>query len=161
MLSEIAAIIGIIGGLIAIFTLVYMAGFWKRGVEDDIKEIKSDVSDIKKDLKDHNLPSFCMMVQTLWDVYVIDPLHKRPDIAQFQSPPKLTPKGLECIPEDIKEQLDKIEVSMKDRLNIVTGYLVVQVIGLDRITTAARKNSFSLQEMIAVLSLYLNKRLEG
>jgi hypothetical protein len=159
MLSDIAAVFGIIGGIIAIFTIVYMTGFWKRGVEDDIVHIKKDITEINVDLKKWNLPSFCMMVQTLWDVYVIDTLHKRPDIAQFKSPPKLTQKGLDYIPEDVKEMFDRLEISINDRSNISSGYLAVQIVGLDRITKLASEKDLSIQEMIAVLSTYLSSKL--
>jgi hypothetical protein len=156
MLTNISAIIALI---ISIGTLIYMAAFWKRGVEDDIGQIKKDVAEMKGDLKIHNLSSFCMMVQTLWDVYVVDPLHKRPDIATSHSKLRLTQKGLDYIPEDVKAQLDKIKISAEDRVNITSGYLVVQVLGLDGITKLASEKDLSIQEMIATLSLYLESRL--
>ena len=159
MLTNIAAIFGIIGGIIAVFTIVYMVGFWRRGIEDDIEQTKDGIAEIKDELKQHNLASFCLMVQTLWDVYVLDALHKRPDIAVSHSRPKLTQKGLDFIPEDIKERLDKLEISVKDWANISSGYLVVQVVGLDRITKLAGENALNIQEMIAVLSSYLSARL--
>lgn len=159
MWTNILAIIGFITGVISILMLVYYFGSWKRGVEENIKHTKDDIEEIKNDLKKQNLSSFCMMVQTLWDVYVIDPLHKRPDIATSHSLPKLTQKGLDYIPQDVKAQLDKLEISVKDRLNISSGYLVVQIIGLDRITKIASEKELSIQEMIAVLSTYLTERL--
>ena len=95
MLTNIGIIISII---ISLGTIIYMAGFWKRGVEDNIGQIQKDITDIKGDIKEHNLSSFCMQVQTLWEVYVLDPLHKHPDIAESHSAPKLTQKGLDYIP---------------------------------------------------------------
>jgi hypothetical protein len=159
MWTSILAVIGVITGVISILVLVFGLGSWKKGIEDDVSQIKTDVAGIKGELKEHNLSSFCMMVQTLWDVYVIDTLHKRPDIASSHSLPKLTQKGLDYIPEDVKEQLNKSELSVKDQTNISSGYLVVQIIGLDRITKLAQENDLSIQEMIAVLSAYLWEKL--
>ncbi len=158
MLSDIAAIFGIIGGVIAIGTLIYISGFWKRGVEDDILHIKKDNDEIKTELKAYNLPSFCMMVQTLWDVYVIDPLHRRPDIAEFHSLPKLTQKGLDYIPADVKKQLDRMAATAGDKVNVTSGYMAVQAIGLDKIMTIANEKGLSIQEIIAVLNTYLSSK---
>jgi hypothetical protein len=164
--SEIASVFGM---AISVGTFVYMAGFWKRGVEDNIGQIQKDVTEIRGDLKARNLASFCMMVQTLWDVYVLDPLHKRTDIAQFQSPPKLTQKGLDYIPADIKEQLDQLAISVKNSLKgkstaqylglADSANLMIQVVGLDKITKVSQEKELSIQEMIAVLSTYLSNRL--
>ena len=159
MWTDILAILGFITGAVALFIYVYNIGSWKRGIEDSVKQLGKDVKEVKEELSKHNLSSFCMMVQTLWDVYVIDPLHKRPDIATSHSLPKLTKKGLDYISEDVKAQLDKLEISVKDRVNISSGYLVVQIIGLDRITKLANEKNLSVQEMIAVLSTYLTERL--
>jgi hypothetical protein len=152
-----ATIAAIIGAVISIATLIYMTGFWKRGVDDGIENLRSDVKEIKEELKLRNLASFCTMVQTLWDVYVLDPLHKRPDIASQHSPLSLTQKAIDSIPDDVKETLLKIPAPAENK---GLGYLAVTVIGINRIAEIAKVNGESLQVTIATLTQFLEENLD-
>ncbi|MDD5510510.1 MAG: hypothetical protein PHI12_06865 [Dehalococcoidales bacterium] len=145
--------IGEITGVISLsFTalgFIYIFGFWRGQVDSDRKFFRECMN---------NYPPAKMytMVETLWNVYVLDALHHRPDLAARGSGFKLKPQGESLVPDNVKTMLAKMPDELKNHEDIVNGYTVVTYLGLATIETVAREKGLSLQETIAILSTYLN-----
>ena len=152
MLEQITAILGAITGVIAILSLLY------NRIYHDATQDK-DLAQIKEALKTYKLPEMSLMVTTMWQAYTTDLPHRRPDLAENHSPCSLRPAGLAMIPPDMQAELDKIEITPEDKENVVTGYLVTKIIGLKRINELAQKKGVLVQEMIGILSTYLDCKL--
>jgi len=98
------------------------------------------------------------MAKTLWDIYIVDALHHRPDLAERGSAFKLLPEGEDLIPDDLKQILDSIPNNPLNSEGISSGYLVVKYIGLEPLSKMAQEKKLSVQEAIAILSCYLDAR---
>lgn len=142
-------VISITLAVLSILGLIYQFAY--RNAKHD-----SDVKAIKEELEKADLSNLKLMCSTLWQCYVVDPLHNRPELSQRQSPLKLTRAGMDIIPDKIKIQLDQIKITNHE--DLVTGYLVVHKLGIDNIEQIAKEQKVSLQLMVAILSLYLDEK---
>lgn len=150
-MQEVAAIVGAISGIVSFLMLLYFVVSWKAGVDADRRAWR--------DSCDHYPPGeLWMMCKTMYDIYVVDTLRQRPDLAESHSPWQLKPKAKELIPADIRKELDNIPQNHVCREDVSNGWLVVKYIGLSHIGDLAQKKGISLQETIAVLSIYLEEK---
>ena len=150
-MQEIAAIIGAVSGIISLLTIVYLVGFWKG-------KIDTKLGNVCQSLQKYPLEETAVMTKTLWDIYVVDALRSRPDLAERGSAYRLKKEGEELIPDHIKALLDRIPHNPLNNEALATGYLVVKHIGLGHIGKMAEEKNLSVQEAIAVLSTYLEAK---
>ena len=141
-------IIGAASGVVSLAAIIYFLGVWRGQVDKD----RAYFSDC---LKLYPPGEMWTMVKTLWDIYVVDALRNRPDLAEHGSSYKLKKEGEDLIPDHLKDLLDRLPRNPFNREAIATGYLVVKHIGLDLISKMAEEKQLSVQEAIAVLSTYL------
>lgn len=150
-MQEIAAIIGAAAGVISLVTVIYFVVYWKAGVDTDRKAWRETCQ--------HYPPAeLWTMCKTMWDIYVVNVLQDRPDLAERHSPWKLKPKAEGLIPGNIKDQLEKIPKNSVCREDVSNGWLVVKYIGLNHLTDLAKEKGISIQETVAILSTYLEER---
>ena len=144
-MENVASIIGAVSGVLSLLGLVYVLGIWRGKVDNYLKNAD-------------NYPPAEMwtMVKTLWEIYVIDALHHRPDLAKQGSGYHLEPDGEDCIPDYMIPLLKQIPRNPFNHELIASGYLVVKHIGLDRIQEMSAEKDLSVQEAIAILSTYLD-----
>jgi len=150
MMDTLLAIGGIVLGLASLGGYIYIFAYWKGGVDEWRK--KHD-EDHKNSLPLCELSDMC---KTMYEIYVVDALRRRPDLATHQSPYTLTDGARLLIPEPIKEILCQINRRPENREDLVSGYLVVKHLGIDRIETIAKDMKLSVQEAIAILSTFLD-----
>lgn len=150
-MEAIASLIGAIAGGLSLIGVIYMLGVWRGQVDSQLKNAA-------KCFQDYPPAEMWTMVKTLWDVYIMDALRHRPDLASHGSAYKLNKEGEDLIPEYMKPLLDSIPRNPALNEDIATGYLVVKYIGLTRITQMSEENHLSIQESIALLSTYLEMR---
>jgi hypothetical protein len=152
-LEAIASILGSVSGIISLLGVVYFFAFWRGQVDNDRRAFRESMT---------NYPPAEMwtMVKTLWDVYVMDALRHRPDLAEHGSGFKLKEEGHDLIPDYMKPLLDNIPHNPSLNDDIATGYLVVKHIGLEKIVKMSEEKGLSIQETIAVLSTYLEEAIE-
>ena len=148
-MHDIAGIIGAVSGCISLVGIVYFLGVW-RG------KIDTSVNDLKETIKNYPPAEMWTMTKTLWDIYVVEALHRRPDLAERGSEFKLKKEGEDLIPDHLKALLDHIPQNPSFNEAIATGYLVVKYIGLDLIGEMAKEKHLNVQEAIAILSCYLD-----
>ena len=150
MENNIASIIGAVSGSISLIGIVYMLGVWRGKVD-------SQLNNVAKCFQDYPPAEMWTMAKTLWDIYVVDALQHRPDLAERGSAFRLKKEGEDLIPEDMKALLDGIPRNPGlNNEEIATGYLVVKYIGLELISKMAQEKQLSVQEAIALLSCYLD-----
>jgi len=154
MWENVSGIVGAISGCVSLLGIVYFLGFWRGKVESSLKAFQDCIT---------NYPPAEMwtMTKTLWDVYVMDALRHRPDLASPGSAYKLNKEGCGLIPNYMKPLLDRIPHNPELREEIATGYLVVKHVGLDIITQMADEKKLSVQEAIAILSTYLEMNTDN
>lgn len=153
-MQEIASIIGAVAGLFSLVTILYFLIYWKAGVDTDRKAWRETC--------EHYPPAeLWTMTKTMWEIYVVNVLQQRPDLAEHRSPWKLKDKGREMIPEVVRKQLDQVPNNHFCREDVANGWLVVKYIGLERLSALAKEKGLSLQETIAVLSTYLDERQDN
>jgi len=157
---DLAATIGAITGIISLLGVVYLLGVWKGGVDSKLK-------DIAQRLSQHPPEETGRMINTLWNIYVVDALRNRTDIAEHQSAYRLKKEGEDLIPEHLKAELCRIskDLAIVENDNkseaIASGWLVVKHLGLETITRMAEGKGLSVQESIAILSTYfVNNKTE-
>jgi len=147
-MENMAGIVGAISGCVSLLGIIYFFGVWRGKVDSALKEFKDGV-------KNYPPAEMWTMCKTLWEIYVVEALHRRPDLAEHGSSFKLKKEGEDLIPDDIKPLLDRIPHNPFSSEQIATGYLVVKHIGLDLIGKMAEETGLSVQEAIAILSTYL------
>jgi len=72
---------------------------WKGGVDKDRKLSWMHWPNT-------SLDDMSSKIDTLWNIYVLDALHTKPNLAQYHSPMSITAAGVEEIPEDIRLSLN-------------------------------------------------------
>ncbi|MBA7692441.1 hypothetical protein ES703_101008 [subsurface metagenome] len=147
----IVEIVGVISGFLSLIGIIYMLGYWKGQVDSKLR-------DIQQILRAYPLAELSLMTKTLWDIYVVDALSSRPDLAEQHSAFNLKKEGHELIPAHLKEILDNISPNPESRNAIASGWLVVKRLGIDTIREMAKQQKLSVQEAIAILSCYLDER---
>jgi len=147
MPDNIVSLVGAISGCLSLFGLVYLLGVWRGKVDSALNEFKNCS-------KNYPPAEMWTMTKTLWDIYVVDALRNRPDLAEHSSAYKLKKEGEDLIPEYMKPLLERIPHNPLNSENIATGYLVVKYVGLDPISKMATEKGLSVQESIAILSCY-------
>ena len=100
---DLAAIIGAVSGVISIFGLAYLLGIWKGGVDSKLK-------DITRLLSQYPPSETALMTKTLWDIYVVDALRNRPDLAEHM--------------EAISRMAEEKGLSVQESIAILSTYLV-------------------------------------
>lgn len=149
-MENIAGIIGAVSGTISVLGLVYIFAYWRGKVDTALKDLHCC-------LRDYPPAEMWTMVKTLWEIYVVEALHHRPDLADHGSAFHLKKEGVDLIPDHLKTLLDSIPQNpLCNNEAIASGYLVVKSIGLDLIGKMADEKGLSVQEAIAILSCYLN-----
>lgn len=148
-MQDIAAVIGAISGVVSLLAIVYFAGVWRSQVDKDRAYFRDC-------LKLYPPGEMWTMVKTLWDIYVVDALHNRPDLATHHSAYKLKPEGECLIPDDIKQALRQIPMNPRNREDIASGWLVIKYLGVERVSQMAELKDLTVQEAVAVLSTYLD-----
>jgi len=151
---EIASIIGAISGCLSLLGVVYMLGVWRGKVDSALNECK-------RICQEYPPAEMWTMVKTLYDIYVLDALRLRPDLAEHGSRFKLKKEGEQLIPDYIKPLLDRIPHNPSLSEDIATGYLVVKHIGLEMVSKMAEGKKISIQEAIALLSTYLENSIDN
>jgi hypothetical protein len=146
--------IGAISGIVSLLTVIYLTVAWKTGVD-------ADRNAWKKTCQAYPPGELWVMCKTMWDIYVLDILQKRPDLAVKKSPLRLTPQGKDLIPAGIKTQLGLIPQNSLSTEDISSGWLVVKHIGLNHISGMAKENDLTVQEAVAILSTYLDELLDN
>lgn len=150
-MQEIASIIGSVSGVISLLGIAYLIGFWKGRVD-------TRLNSYDESCRQYPPAELWMMTKTMWDIYVVNVLHERPDLAEKRSPWRLKQAGKDLIPDRIKQQLDEIPLTPHCVDDVANGWLVVKAIGLNHLTDLAKEKDISVQEAIAVLSTYLDER---
>jgi len=151
---EIASIVGAVSGCLSLLGIVYLFGVWRGKVDNQLNSLG-------KSFQDYPPAEMWTMTKTLWDVYVMDALRLRPDLAAHGSGFKLKQQGKDLIPDSILPLLDRIPRNPGLREDIATGYLVVKHIGLKLISQMAEEKKVSIQEAIALLSTYLDNTTDN
>lgn len=153
-MENIAGIIGAVSGCLSLLGIVYLFGVW-RGKVDNAINVLSEV------VKNYPPAEMWTMTKTLWDIYVIEALHHRPDLAEHGSRFRLKKEGEDLIPDHMKTLLKRIIRNPYNSEAIATGYLVVKHIGLELINEMAEQKKLSVQEAIALLSTYLENTTDN
>lgn len=141
---EIASIIGAVSGLLSILGIIYMMGVWRGKVDTKLKQ-----------LDDYPLGEIALMTKTLWDLYVVDALRSRPDLAEHGSAYRLKKEGESLIPQELKDELDSLALNAQEAKANPTGWQIVKALGMERIQTFADERELSLQQTIAILATYV------
>lgn len=138
-----------------ILSWVFILVYYKGGLDHWRKTIDDWKKDQDEDRKKYPPDVMSMQLNTLWKLYVVEPLEHRPDLATRRSPYKLTKQAEELIPADLKTQIDQLCTSHQEPEALASGWLVYQNLGEDRIQKFAAGAKLSVQEALAVLSTYL------
>jgi len=158
-MNDITSIIGAISGCLSLLAIVYLFGFWRGKVDSTQSEFRERLKEIREVFKNYPPAEMWTMLKTLWDIYVVEALHHRPDLAEHGSGFKLKREGEDLIPDYIKPLLDHNPPNPFNSEAVATGYLVVKLIGMELIGRMAAEKGLSLQESIAILSTYLDEKL--
>lgn len=134
------AILGIAGWLIQFG--------WKNGSTD------TKLATILALLTKYPLEKISTEVDTMWEIYVVDVLHTRPDLASRHSPLDLTDKGESLIPQNLKELLTAHAPELPSRS---CTYEVIHCLGMESITDFSQKSELPVSLGLALLSLFYQK----
>lgn len=145
------SILGAITGCLSLASIIYFFGVWRGRVD-------TQLNDFAKVIKDYPPAEMWTMTKTLWEVYVMEALRHRPDLASPGSAYKLKKEGHDLIPDDIKADLDRLDLNPLNNEAIACGWLVVKFLGTERVSKMAEQKGLSLQESIAILSIYLDEK---
>lgn len=132
---------GAISGVISLLGVIYLLGYWKGKVDITLENLR-------RAIEQYPPAESAVMIKTLWDIYVIDALHQRPDLVDHNSPYRI--KNEEIIPDSLKERLRQTR-----RGNPTPdGWQVVNALGVDAIIQMADEKHLSFQESVALLATY-------
>ena len=143
-------IIGVVSGCLSLLGIVWLLGYWKGQVDSKLRNLQQM-------MMAYPPAEIALMTKTLWDIYVVDALHNRPDLAEHRSAFLLKKEGHDLIPVHLREALEKIPLNPENRNAIASGWLVVKHLGMSTISQMAEQQKLSVQEAIAILSCYLDE----
>jgi hypothetical protein len=150
-MNNITDLILCISSAASLIGIIYLAGYWKGQVDAFMRQTK--------ECNDKYPPAeMGLQVRTLWDIYGVEALRKRPDLAEHGSPWRLTPKAQGLIPERLKHSLENIPVNLPDHDGLASGWLVVKTLGLDKIGEFAAETGLTLSEAVGLLGIHLECR---
>lgn len=155
MWEEIGALVAIFMAVVTVAGWVIIGVIWKAGMDAWRNSINEWKKSQDEDRKKYPPDVTALQLNTLWKLYVVEPLEHRPDLATHRSPFKLTKQAEELIPADLKTQLERLCTSHQEPEALASGWLVYQNLGEDRIQKFAAGAKLSVQEALAVLSTYL------
>lgn len=144
-------ILGAASGVISLAMVIYLFAYWKGGVDAWRREVS-------RCIEQYPPSETALMVKTLWEIYVVDALRGRPDLAEHASPFKLKKETRDLIPDEIKAKLEQIPRNPGNNEALATGWLVVKKIGMPSLERLAAEQNLSVQETIAILSTYLDEQ---
>ncbi len=147
-MTEILNLIGVITGIISLLGIIYIAGYWKGGVDAFMRQTRECQDK-------YPVAELSLMVKTLWDVYGLEAMSKRPDLAEHSSPWHLTRKGQELIPDKFKKLLADIPGIQTDHSGVSSAWLAVKTLGLEQVDIFAKETGLTLHESIAVLGIHV------
>lgn len=162
-MDDFIQILSIVSGTVSLAGVIYLLGHWKGQIDAKTKI-----------LDQYSISDLALMIKTLWDVYVMDVLHQRPDLIQHNSPYHVTAKGEELIPPEIRrkltcainsegEELLPPEIRRKVTCAINEGcpraWHVIKQVGLPTIEKIAEEKGLTVQQTIAILAIYGNTDL--
>lgn len=149
-MENLLLIINIVVGILSLAGVLYIIGYWKGGIDAWKKAHEEEHSR-------YALSEMFLMCKTMWDIVVVDALHRRPDLADHSSPYKLKKLAEDLIPEDLKQKLGEIASNHTNAEDIASGWMVVKNIGMPSIEQMAKDKQLSVPEAIAILSTYLDQ----
>lgn len=149
-MQQVLQILGIVSGLLSLAGVIYLIGYWKGGIDAWKREMS-------RCIEQYPPAETALMVKTLWEIYVVDALRARPDLAEHASLFKLKKEAEFLIPDEIKQRLVQIPRNPENSDEVASGWLVVKKIGLYSIERLAVEKNLSVQETIAILSTYLDE----
>lgn len=100
-------------------------------------------------------------VNTLWSVFENTALGGNQGLAKRGSNWVITEEGERLLPDDIKKLLDGkclLEGTVRSLEPGELGPLVVQTIGIERLTEVAEKHNMTVAKVVALLASYCRKR---
>jgi len=147
-MDTVFSVIGAITGLVSLIGLVYQLGYRNANVDGKIEKME-------KTLEKWNLGEIGTQVKTLWDIYVLDALRNRPDLASHSSSLTINPKGEDMLPDDVKKALREFQPCDQDMDS--ASWLVVKCLGVERIENLSKNIDLSYQETVALLAVYYQK----
>jgi hypothetical protein len=145
---DLFGIMGFIVGGLALAQAIY------RFISHDV-QVDADLKAIKELLKTNNLSEMSTQLKALWEVYGLDVLRSRPDLAQHRSPWRLTEAGEQLIPAELKKKIESLEVPEGWPDNVASEWLIIKAFGLDALCDYASSVHLKLPEAIAILSTHL------
>lgn len=146
-MTDIAAIIGAISGVISLLGVIYGFGVWKGRMQTRVERLE-------RDYQEYPPAEIAMMAKTLWEIYVVDALRSRPDLVEHSSSFRLKKEGEALIPDHLKNMLD----SMPHNPTAAKGWEVVKTMGMEPISQMAEEKGLTVQQAIAILTAYLENR---
>ncbi|MBA7646979.1 hypothetical protein ES703_54747 [subsurface metagenome] len=147
-MHDLAGLIGAISGSVSLLGIIYLLGVWRGKIDTTINAFKESI-------KNYPPAEMWTMTKTLWEIYVVEALHHRPDLAEHGSGFRLKKEGEDLIPDYMLPLLQRIPRNPFNTEAVATGYLVVKHIGLELISKMAEEKKLTVQESIAILSTHL------
>ncbi len=142
-MTDITGLIGAVSGLISLLGIVYLVGVWKGRFE-------TKLGNIQEELREHSPAETALMARTMWDIYVVEALRARPDLAEPGSGFHLKKEGEDLISEEIKEALNRFGTCKAG----CSGWEIVSALGVDTISRMAEEKGLTIQQSIAILTTY-------
>jgi hypothetical protein len=99
-------------------------------------------------------------VDLLWEIYAVDALHDKPNLAHSQSPLSITAEGVAEIPKHIRIALDRLPSCQTDSIADLQ-YTAVKCLGLPVVRELAVTKGWTVQQAVAMIGLYLGKSQNG
>lgn len=147
MIESIASVIGAITGSLSLIGFIYTIGYWKGKVDSSLDQIKA-----------HPPAEIHQMVKTMWEVYVVDALRGKPELANHGSAYRLKPEAEDLIPPIIKKALAEFPVCANSHgPRDAHAYLVVKCLGVSAMRDLSDQLNMSVRETTALLALYMEK----
>ena len=142
------SVISLILGVLTLLGLLYQFAY-RNAITD------KTLRDFKDLLDKYSLAEISNQVNTMWEVYVLDALHSRPDLAKHNSPLQITDEGEAMIPQYIKDVL--LSYHPDPYKNQSATWIVVSCLGTLKISELATELKLSTSITLSLLSVFYRK----
>ena len=149
-MTDLPGLIGAVSGLISLLGIVYLVGVWKGRFE-------TKLGNIQQELREHPPAETALMAKTMWDIYVVEALRARPDLAEPGSGYHLKKEGEDLISDELKEALNRFGTCKAG----CSGWEIVRALGMETISRMAEEKGLTIQQSIAILVTYADNNELG